>query len=216
MSCSRWHRLIALEIGGDLGPRRSRKLGVHLSGCAACRGLAGELRAQREDLLRLDREAVGSVTLGSVRHAVLANLADRRQRFLEVPAGGRRLALAGAVMAALLVVAVVLHQDGAPPQSIVAERKVPPAVPAAATGPIPALNTAESIEPSPEVAPQTPPESVQIESTRLASADLPTARREPLALASASVEPMTVKILTDDPEVVIYWIVDPKGDKENA
>ena len=41
---------------------------------------------------------------------------------------------------------------------------------------------------------------------------------EPVAAPAvlASAEPMTIKILTDDPEVVIYWIVDPKGDKENA
>jgi hypothetical protein len=30
------------------------------------------------------------------------------------------------------------------------------------------------------------------------------------------VEPMTMKILTDDPDVVIYWIVDSKGEEENA
>ena len=30
-------------------------------------------------------------------------------------------------------------------------------------------------------------------------------------LRPAAAEPMTMKILTDDPEVVIYWIVEGKG-----
>lgn len=36
-------------------------------------------------------------------------------------------------------------------------------------------------------------------------------RRPPVAIAKA--EPMTVKLLTDDPNVVIYWIFDGKGDE---
>ena len=213
MSCTRWHRLIALEVGGDLDPRRSRGLEKHLEGCATCRDLSEELRSQREALLRLDREAVGGVILGSVRHEVLADLADRRRALFQLPAGGRRLAFAGVAAVILVVAAVVLRQGATPTQPIVAERRVPAAVSAPTAAPIPVPTTDVIVEP-PQAMP--PPAPVEHGPLRLARGDLSTRGPETAVSRSAPTEPMTVKILTDDPDVVIYWIVDPKGDKENA
>ena len=216
MSCSRWHRLIALEVGGDLDPRRSRKLGLHLSSCAECRELAEELRSQREMLTRLDRGAVGSVALGSVRHAVLANLAERRRPIFELPVGGQRIAIGVAAAAILIVTSIVLRSGRAPTQPIVAERKIPAAVLQPTTESIPSPTTDVLVEPPRAISPQAPVESLESEQLQLASSDVPTRRHEEPQSPSAPIEPMTVKILTDDPEVVIYWIVDPKGDKEHA
>jgi len=216
MSCSRWHRLIALEVGGDLDPRRSRSLENHLEGCTVCRDLSEELRSQREQLLRLDREAVGGVMLGSVRRAVLADLADRRRPFLPFLPGGQRLAFAGAAMVILVVAAVVLRQGRIPPQPRVAERSIPTSVPAPTTAPAPSPSNDEIAEPSLEVLPPAPLETVDRPPLQLARGDLPARGHEMPPSLSAPTEPMTIKILTDDPEVVIYWIVDPKGEKENA
>jgi len=216
MSCSRWHRLIALEVGGDLDPRRSRGLDKHLEGCATCRDLSEELRSQREQLVRLDREAVEGVTLGSVRHAVLADLADRRRSIFQLPAGGRRLAFAGVAAVILVVAAVVLRQGATTTQPIVAERSMPTPVPAPTVAPIPSANTDVIVEPPQAMPPPAPVEPVEHGPLRLAHGDLPTRGHETGISLSAPTEPMTVKILTNDPNVVIYWIVDPKGEKENA
>lgn len=216
MSCSRWHRLIALDIGGDLDPRRSRSLEKHLEGCASCRGLSEELGAQRAKLLRLDGEALDGVVLGSVHQAVLADLADRRRPIFQLPAVGRRVALAGAALVILIVAAIVLRQGATPSQPMVAERSMPTAVPAPATAATPSPKIDEVAVPPQAMPPQAPVEPVEREPLRLARGEMPTRRPETEISPSAPTEPMTIKILTDDPDVVIYWIVDPKGEKENA
>jgi hypothetical protein len=38
------------------------------------------------------------------------------------------------------------------------------------------------------------------------------ARRAKKAPTPSAAEPLLVKLITDDPDVVIYWIADPKGD----
>jgi hypothetical protein len=216
MSCSHWHRLIALEVGGDLDPRLCRSLEKHLEGCAACRDLAGELRSQREALLRLDREAKDGVVLGSVRHAVLADLADRRWPFFRLPAGGQRVAIAVAAAGILVVTSIVLRSERAPTEPIVAERKIPTAVLLPTTEAIPSPTTDVPVEPPRAMSPEAPVESVESGQLQLASGDVPTRRHATPQSPSAPTEPMTLKILTDDPDVIIYWIVEPKGDKDNA
>lgn len=215
MNCTRWHRLIALDVGGDLDPRRSRSLDRHLEGCIACRDLAEELRSQREELARLEHEAFESVTLASVRHTVLADLADRR-RPVRPAVGGRRLAFAAAVAVVLVVAAAVLRFGGTPTRPVVADRTIPTAVSVPATEPVSSPITDAIVEPASAVPPSVPLASVESGPPRLAQRSLTSLANEPAVLRSAPTEPMTVKILTDDPEVVIYWIVDPKGDKEHA
>jgi hypothetical protein len=213
MSCSRWQRLIALEVGGDLDPHRSRSLEKHLEGCTACRRLSEELRSQRERLLRLDREVADGVVLGSVRHAVLADLAGRRRPILQLPAVGRRVAFAGAAAVILIVAAVMLRFGATPSRPIVAERRMPTSVPAPTIAPIPSANTELIVEPPQAMSPPAPVEHGPL---RLARSDVSNRGPETGISLLAPTEPMTVKILTDDPDVVIYWIVEPKGDKENA
>jgi len=216
MSCTRWHRRIALEVGGDLGAHHSRGLEKHLEGCAACRDLSEELRSQRQELLRLDRAAGDGVTLGSVRHAVLADLDARRGPVFHLPAGGRRLAFAGAAAVVLIVAAIVLRHGATTSQPMVAERRVPTVVSAPTAAPTHSPTAGAIVETPRAVQPPAPLEPVDHEPLRLARRDLPAPEPESAHSLSAPTEPMTVKILTDDPEVVIYWIVDPKGDKENA
>jgi len=82
--------------------------------------------------------------------------------------------------------------------------------------PIPSANTDVIVEPPQAMPPPAPVEPVEHGPLRLAHGDLPTRGHETGISLSAPTEPMTVKILTNDPNVVIYWIVDPKGEKENA
>lgn len=112
--------------------------------------------------------------------------------------------------------AVVLRQGATPTQPILAERSMPTSVPAPTVAPIPSANTEVIVEPPQVMPPPAPVEPVEHGPLHLARNDQSTRGPETAISLSAPTEPMTVKILTDDPDVVIYWIVDPKGDKENA
>jgi hypothetical protein len=103
-------------------------------------------------------------------------------------------ALAFALAAALLV---VFFWPKPTPRPVIARR-----TPAPATGP--AATPAHKLSDSPRVAVR----------TRLGHRHAPApvrAAAETPALAPAG-EPIVVKLLTNDPNVVIYWITDTKGD----
>jgi hypothetical protein len=37
-------------------------------------------------------------------------------------------------------------------------------------------------------------------------------RRQPAAASAEPHETLTVKLLTDDPNIIVYWVIDEKGD----
>jgi hypothetical protein len=98
-------------------------------------------------------------------------------------AWGRRWAYAAAMAAAAILVLLALQPDRAPR----------PAAPA------------------PVIARTAPPEPPQV---RPQTGVKPAARRPPRRVQkpAAPAEPLLVKIETDDPNVVIYWIVDDTGE----
>jgi hypothetical protein len=213
MSCSQWHELIALQVGGDLDQRRAGRVERHLEVCSACRGLAEELLSDRQSLAGLDARASRDLDLGSIRGAVLAEVANRRRPFgaaLTAP----RLAVAAAAMVGIIAILSVVLPGGGQPEMIVAQHtpRVPvveePLVNQEIESDIPEETTPETSEPGPSTAISVPP-------LQLALAD-PTVASGASISPSALAEPMTMKILTDDPDVVIYWIVDSKGEEENA
>lgn len=217
MKCSSQHRLIALYVGGDLDPRRARRLEQHLESCATCRGLAEELQADREALAGLDSEASESLGLGSIRGAVLAEIEGRRRSTFWILPGRPGLALVAAVAVVLLTIAVVMRPGGSRREPRIAEQPeqfTPPAVDivdeAVDAVPPPAESVTDDRDDS------TISEPVEEQPLRLARAVLPPVAPPGATSPSAAVEPMIMKILTDDPEVVIYWIVDPKGEEKDA
>jgi anti-sigma factor RsiW len=214
VKCSHWHRTIALYVGRELGPRRGRRVEQHLEGCAACRDLAEKLAADGSYLKNLDVLASENLDLGSVRHEVLAELDNRRPSPQGLVFVRRRVVASALVMVVIIAVAIVLSDRG---------RRIPP-VAENAVGPARNLEAPIATH---EIAPETPnrPDpDVPADSGATAGREAPhrIARSEEMdgfsiaSTRSAPVEPMLIKILTDDPEVVIYWIVDSKGDEENA
>ncbi len=208
MICRRWHRLVALYAGDDLDRPSAAKVEHHLAACASCRGLEHELRQDRLRLRDLDAAAIDGLDLGSVRGAVMAEVESRRNRSPVI--FQPRLLSALAVAVFVIALALVFRQ--------VQQPGVPRNVSREAPSPTPGLVAAP--ERRERSLPQPPPaaafEAPKAADNRVARAEPsplePVARTSP----SAPVEPMTIKILTDDPEVVIYWIVDPKGDKEHV
>jgi hypothetical protein len=208
MSGTRWNRLVALYVGDDLDRRRAEKVERHLTTCASCRSLEQELRSDILNLRELDSAAAGSPGLGSVRSAVMAKIENRRPSFsaLTMP----RFLAACATAVAVITLALLFRQGRGRDAHHIADGE------AAIQAPVVAA------EPEPRVpSPPQPPPAIACETENSAGVPFAPAAQSPPRLASSSpqsvpVEPMTIKILTDDPEVVIYWIVDPKGDKENV
>lgn len=215
MKCSRWHRLIALDLGDDLDVRRAGHLERHLESCAACRLFADELRTGVDALRRLDTEASPSTAVGSVRGEVLTGLRSRRSPLLWIPAG-QHLAAIAAIAVMLVITAVLLRPGGNPPRPSVAERIAPPPIPTAEPERVPSPTARPQVNDSVETEAPTASPAVRNPPLRTARADLPSADLNIEPQRSASIEPMTVKILTNDPDVVIYWIVDPKGAEKDA
>jgi len=202
VSCGDWEARIALLVEGDLPDGEAGAVEAHLAGCAGCRRFAEELRESQRDLRGLREEDLDHGVLAAVRRRVLEAL-DRPARRLPVFVG---LAAAAGIAA----LAVFLSREEAvrlpepPPRTPVttaaepAPAQIPPPSLAAveterrATSPTlaatesarrPARRVAMTVEPAPPVAAGAPPEGAR----------------------------PAIKIVTSDPDVVIYWVTDPEG-----
>jgi len=81
MRCAIWEERVALFAGGDLGAAEAAAVGRHLSECAACSALAADLRLELDELRETHREPLAPEHYAAVRGRVLAELAkSTRQR----------------------------------------------------------------------------------------------------------------------------------------
>lgn len=208
MNCARWQPLVALYVGDDLDRSRTTRFERHLAVCPSCRNLEHVLRRDLRVLRDLDSAAMNGLELGSVRGAVMAEVENRQKRSPVFPQP--RLLSALALVVVVVALALVMRPSTEPDAPRTVSREIP--------GPAPGLATVA--EPQDAPLPQPTPESVpSVPNTadpRLARAETSPSGPSTSSPSSAPVEPMTIKILTDDPEVVIYWIVDPKGDNKNV
>jgi anti-sigma factor RsiW len=190
MSCLDFEKLIALDIEGDLPERKAAKLVEHMKACGNCREFAGKLQASQALLKGLAQEPLDEAVLREVRQRVLRGIATQTQphRF---PAW--RFAL-GAVLVAIVIFAAVTlwrPRGHGVSKSI---RETPMQSPMAAVRPAP-----------------TAPEHPRAGTGR--AIHVLRRRKEPRGSLTASFKPaqaaqLTVKLVTDDPNVVIYWLVD--------
>ncbi len=123
MTCGRYERWIALAAGGDLQPRRMRRLERHLAGCGRCREYAAAMSRACEVFQELASEPAGSAELAAVRAAVMARVAGERSGH----AFAWRWALAPiAAVTALMIVFWVRAPEVTPPG---VGRETPPTAP---------------------------------------------------------------------------------------
>jgi anti-sigma factor RsiW len=183
MSCEKFEQLIALYVEGDLPETEAHVVARHLDECASCREFAAGIEETQAALKDLRLEHVGGAVFAEVREQVLR----------EIPAiGSARLwpkfAIAAALAAALM--AGLLWRVLAPAQPVQLQAAAP-LVPAA--------------PPAVEVAARRTPVHHRggARSARVAH------RVKPAPVFKS--EPLVVKMLTDDPHVVIYWLVDQNG-----
>jgi len=191
MSCDAFEKLIALDAGDDLAPAEAARVRAHLDACPGCRELARNVAESRVALKALSEDAPDEDALAPWRRNLMARIEAAPRR----PALGWRWTWAAAVAMALLALLVIrtIPRHAPPPPALLA-RVTPPAIPPALL----ALVAPPAILPAPP--------SVEPRPARPAHSH---ARHRPAPTPAP--EPLLVKLETSDPNVVIYWILEGKG-----
>jgi len=201
---------LALFVEDDVAPAERGEIETHLAQCAECREFAAELQESQTIFKSIREDIVTPLALTEVRGRVLAGIESSWMLRLErlLFAGLRwRYALAGLVF---VLMVSALYQRLSPPDT----GGVPePTSHQAREGrsvatPPPALTSPAA----PDKAPTQPPLLSQEGNKR------PRMRKpQPApAVAQPAKEPrqVLVKLLTDDPNIVIYWLIDEKNGGE--
>lgn len=188
MKCPDFEKLIALDLEGDLPQRKGKAVAEHLKGCRPCQEFTEKLKESQTLLKSLAQESVDDGVLQELRQSVLKGLPtkEERQRF---PVW--RYALGAGVTAIMVLAAITLWH---PSNDRVAD--VSRAIPN-----------------------QTATEAVEQQTLTLAPRSSVRARKGKSNLhrrkyfnssltASERPQQLTIKLVTDDPNVVIYWLVD--------
>jgi hypothetical protein len=184
VSCRGWEERIALHAGGDLA-EGAAEVERHLAECAACRALLGEVRGSLAELRAAHAQEIPAAAYTALRTRVMAEVGR---------AGIRRWAWEWAAAAAVAIVLAAVgakHEMRVEPLPVVA--LAPPAViPRGGSGPgMP--GPYRNGGPAPHAG------------TGHARSGMPPHKRRP--------ETILVKLETGNPDVVIYWIAETKGEE---
>ena len=210
MNCSTSRECLALWVEGDLPGTQVQLMEWHLSSCPACRTFRTELADSQTRFRTLLDEPVDVEALDKIREAVLV----RTSRNSKTAWDRRPLIPAWAyTAAAALLIALIGWTALRPSQEVEPVRTAQvEAVPEAPE----ALRTPRVAPPEPDVQ----PEPVAVAAVREDPAP-PTrpAVVEPETVVAdrtraTNTQSLTVKLLTDDPNVVIYWVIDQVGGME--
>ena len=184
MNCVEWEERIALYAGGELTGEDAAEVERHVGQCLGCQVFASGMRQSLEFLKSAHQDVPDPAHFAAVRARVLSDIRAR---------GRRRWAWSAiaAVAATAAILLIVLRPHPA--------RKPDADQPVLAQAP----------------APEPPVERVALVKHRRKAP-----RRRPVVVAKAprprrqeEAKPLVVKLMTDDPNVVIYWISEnPRGE----
>jgi putative zinc finger protein len=192
MSCKDFETLIALYVEGDLSEPDRQRVESHLRPCWECWNLAEDLKESQAVLKSIRENVPSQAMLSSVRARVLDDVAGMQpgtwfERFLF---GGFRQRATLAGIALLIAGSGVLWLMRKPEAPIASPRPVavvPPSV----------------VEPALQPASPAPAQKPRVRRRKPAPADPVIPEAQPQ---------VTIRLLTDDPNVIIYWLGDEKGD----
>lgn len=216
MKCGRYQEWIALDAGSDLPRKEAERLRVHLAECAACRDFAEAIAEAWAEFRTLADDQIDEADLAAVRRGINARIAQEQRPRLAL---GWRWVLAGATAALALIAAVSLAPEGykAPPPpapaiatnraATVTERQRPSL--ATSHEPVRAANAVSGFKQTPRAKRAT--SSAALRATRHKPQAAPSAAPSVVAVSSD-----VVRIQTPDPNVVVYWVLEGKGNEEEA
>lgn len=232
---------LALWAGGDCPPAEASRLEQHLAACADCRALAQGLRESQAGLAALAGEPIDAEALARVRTGVLRRLEERRPRPAVAP---WLMAAAATFVVAALALGLWLQGSrpaGTPEVAARAEDDSPTSAEGPGrTRPVPegwgidsaprraeerTAAAAPKPGPDPKVpAPGWPQESEQSRraSRETAVPEAPPAPEPPVQRAAVppaeprATESMVIQIVSDDPDIVFYWLVEPEENEDEA
>ena len=221
MSCKKFEHWAGLYVEGDLGVRSSRRLEQHISSCSRCRELVQGLEesqvALREWGAEEPRPEAFTEMRRRTRQAVEAEIESSPGRQVSVFTGAWwRFALASG--AALLLIGWLFFFIVQTPPGEREQMAEEISAPVEETLPEPEPRTPES-ETRPRVADQTPPQSVKdvVDEPRMVDVTPNETETTEMTMAEATGDEspaaldLVVKLVTDDPDIVIYWLVERNG-----
>ena len=190
MNCANREEQIALYMGGDLTPVEAKEVERHLAECPGCQVFASGMRDSLKVLRDAHREGVTEAALAAVRTRVWSELAPRRRPLWRSP-------WVYGLAAAALLLAMVWMRPAGPRRRVEAPAKQ------IAIAPPP---------PAPEPVVERAPVRVVRVGARARRRHLAKPAGPPLVAVSPDEKPLVVKMVTEDPDVVIYWITDTRGE----
>jgi len=197
MNCMYSENDLALYVEGDLPTTASHAIQMHLPACESCRNIVAELKESQAILRMLREETVSLSALSSVRNRVLGELQSGKRLMW----GRWVYALAGGMFVAVVCVGVLFHTRKP-------EVKVRPNILNVPLRPMP-LPLATEIRSfgGDQQAVATAQNALRLNNAR------PRKRQRAVYAETTTepVKPVVVKLLTDDPNIVIYWLVEPTG-----
>lgn len=191
MSCS-FEALVALHVEGDLDESERQRVESHLRTCAECWDLAEDLRESQAIFKSIRQDVPNQAMLSAVRARVLEDVAA-------MESGGwlGRFFLMGFRQKATLAGIALLIVGGS--ALWLARKPEAPIVPA------PAVAVSLEVVPETVTSPVSSPPAAR----------RPRIHRQRPVAAPQVQEPqqqVTIRLVTDDPNVIIYWLGDEKGD----
>ena len=189
MACREYEPLMALNVEDDLSPADKRRVDSHLRECPDCWDLAEDLKDSQAIFKSIRQNTPSQTMFLNVRAGVLAQAGSVRLSWFErIFWGGfqRKATVAAVAVVVIAVSSLWLSRERTVSQPVTD-------IPAA-----PAILT-----PAPEPVPV-----VEVSKPKVR-------RQKPAPRVEASAKPVkqvAIKLLTDDPNVIIYWLVDEKGD----
>jgi hypothetical protein len=230
MTCTRYEKDLALYVEHDLADPAAAAVEAHLRECGTCPSFLAELRASQARVKDLASEEVDADALAAVRvRLVVAAPATRPRHDGQVPTWAAAAAIVLALGALLWILALARWTDPARTVAVsVPPRVTPPTIPsppAAKLSPRSTRTRPSAVSPRMEEAhvrrgpaerPSVVPALSPDDADQLARAVVAIARVRSVQDAEPDVAPSPepaplMRLATADPDVVIYWQLDPSG-----
>src|SRR5262245_6143476 len=213
MNCRGWNPHLALYVEGDLEQDLELELEAHLALCDECQSFADSLRETQVTFRQVRNDVIETASLDRIRANVLRQVQAIEERRGWIDRLGMllwsgwswRYSVLGCVT--LILVSAVAWQ---------LTRRASPVEPQSrvVTSPAPAPHANETVSAVPEN-PRSVVQPPAVAAARVAPvAEEEVAAPEPIVSEAVTEERSTdsvVQLLTEDPNIVIYWLIDPNG-----